>query len=271
MADQVYTFDDELVIATPEHVELYFVLASIGSRFLAAFIDHIIQFIAIIAVSLTAYVLQARLPNWAFSKWLAAASILLSFGIYVGYFALFETFWSGQTPGKRWMKLRVIRDDGRPIGFFEALVRNLIRILDMIPPTPLPTYAVGVMTIILSPESKRVGDYVGGTVVVKERSTEAPPLKEIMELSDAEARYLRKIPERTFKSNLRLLSKEEVTAVEMFMRRRYDLTPEARERLATRLALSLYQKLSVSPDFMSNEDFIEEVDRQYKVQSKYFS
>jgi len=207
MAEQVYTFDDELVIATPEHVELYFVLASIGSRFLAAFIDHIIQVIALVAVSLSAYVLDWKFPHWSFNKWLAAASILLSFGIYIGYFALFETFWSGQTPGKRWMKLRVIRDDGRPIGFFEALVRNLIRILDMMPPSVVPSYAVGVMTIILSPESKRVGDYVAGTVVVKERSTEAPPLKEIIELSETEARYLRKIPERTFKSNLRLLSK----------------------------------------------------------------
>jgi uncharacterized RDD family membrane protein YckC len=270
MAEQTYTFDDELVIATPEHVELYFVLASIGSRFLAAFIDHIIQIIAIAAVSLSVYVLDYKFPDWAFNKWLAAASILLTFGIYVGYFAMFETFWSGQTPGKRWMKLRVIRDDGRPIGFFEALVRNLIRILDMIPPSPVPSYAVGVMTIILSPESKRVGDYVAGTVVVKERSTEAPPLKEIIELSDAEARYLRKIPQQTFRSNLRILSKEEVTAIEMFMRRRYDLTAEARSRLATRLAMSLYQKLGITPDFMPNEDFIEEVDRQYKVQSKYF-
>ncbi|HZS47388.1 MAG TPA: RDD family protein [Blastocatellia bacterium] len=270
MTEQVYTFDDELVIATPEHVELYFVLASIGNRFIAAFIDHVIQVIAILAVSLVVYVSNLKFPDWEFNKWLAAASILFSFGIYVGYFALFETLWSGQTPGKRWLKLRVIRDDGRPIGFFEATVRNLIRILDMMPPAPLPSYAVGVMTIILSPQSKRVGDYIAGTVVVKERSTEAPPLKEIISLSEAEARYLRKTPEKTFSANLRQLSKEEVTAVEMFMRRRYDLSVDARAQLATRLASTLCNRLKIDPGLMSTEDLIEEIDRQYKVQSKYF-
>src|SRR5215471_10966099 len=269
MTEQVYSFDDELVIATPEHVELFFVLANNGSRFIAAFIDHLIQIVAILAVSLVVWVMNVKFPNWEFNKWLAAASILLSFSIYVGYFALFETFWSGQTPGKRWLKLRVIRDDGRPIGFFEAVVRNLIRILDMMPPGPLPSYAVGVMTIILSPESKRVGDYVAGTVVVKERSTEAPPLNEIIALSEAEARYLRKASEKAFNANLRLLTKEEITAMEMFMRRRYDLSIDARSQLASRLASTLCQRLKVDPGVMSTEDVIEEIDRQYKVQSKY--
>ena len=51
------------------------------------------------------------------------------FSGYVGYFAFFEWIWNGQTPGKRWLKLRVIREDGRPITFFEAAVRNLLRTL----------------------------------------------------------------------------------------------------------------------------------------------
>src|SRR5215831_19463733 len=267
MVEQVYTFDDEMAIETPEHVELYFVLASIGSRFIAAFIDHLIQAIAVVAVSLAAYVIEVKLPQWELSKWVVAASILISFGIYVGYFAGFETFWSGQTPGKRWMKLRVIRDDGRPIGFFEAVVRNLVRIIDLMPPSfiVIPSYAVGVMTIILSSESKRVGDYVAGTVVVKERSTEAPPLKEIIALSEAEARYLRKAAPSALKVNTRVLNKEEVTAIEMFMRRRYDLSIEARSQLASRLAFTLCQRLKIDPTVMPNEDIIEEVDRQYKV------
>src|SRR5215813_8223822 len=99
MTEQVYSFDDELVIATPEHVELYFVLASIGNRFIAAFIDHLIQIVAILAVSLVVWVLNVKFPNWEFNKWLAAASILLSFSIYVGYFALFETFWAVKLQG----------------------------------------------------------------------------------------------------------------------------------------------------------------------------
>ena len=53
------------------------------------------------------------------------------FDLFFGYFAFFEWIWNGQTPGKRWLKFRVIREDGRPITFWEAAVRNLLRIFDM--------------------------------------------------------------------------------------------------------------------------------------------
>ena len=60
-------------------------------------------------------------------KWVYAVGIVIVFLLFSGYFAFFEWLWNGQTPGKRWLKLRVIREDGRPITFFEAAVRNLLR------------------------------------------------------------------------------------------------------------------------------------------------
>ena len=82
-----------------------------------------------------------------------------------GYFAMFEAFWNGQTPGKRWTHLRVIKDSGRPINAYDAILRNLLRIVDNLP----TLYAIGIVTMLISKENKRVGDYAAGTVVVHEK------------------------------------------------------------------------------------------------------
>src|ERR1051325_6699733 len=150
--------DDELVIETPERVELHYVLANVGNRFLAAAIDHVIQAFLIILIAL----LARAFTNWpllvSMGVWAAALAVLGIFAILWGYFVAFETLWSGQTPGKRMMRLRVVREDGRPVRFFEVFVRNLMRfVIDF---QPLPSYAVGVITIIFSSRSKRVGDFV---------------------------------------------------------------------------------------------------------------
>ncbi|HSB11989.1 MAG TPA: RDD family protein, partial [Blastocatellia bacterium] len=138
--------DDELVIETPERVELHYVLANVGNRFLAAAIDHLIQVSAIVIFIIGAGALSDwRLFN-SMGVWTAALTVLVIFGIIWGYFVLFETLWSGQTPGKRIMRLRVVREDGRPVRFFEVFVRNLIRfVVDF---QPVPSYAIGVVTII---------------------------------------------------------------------------------------------------------------------------
>ena len=75
-----------------------------------------------------------------------------SFLVFFGYFIFFETIWSGQTPGKRWMKLRVIQEDGRPINFFAALTRNLLRVADM---QPMPFYSIGMLAVFASDRAKR--------------------------------------------------------------------------------------------------------------------
>src|SRR5262249_27665779 len=112
------------------------------------------------------------------SLWVVAGMIFSSFLIFFGYFIFFETIWSGQTPGKRWLKLRVIQEDGRPINFFAALTRNLIRFADMF---ILPFYSVGIVSVFASERAKRLGDYVANTVVVKERAAEAPKFDEVFE------------------------------------------------------------------------------------------
>ena len=93
--------------------------------------------------------------------------IISLFLIFAGYFILFEWLWNGQTPGKRWLKLRVIRDDGRPLTLWEAIARNLLRIADAAPGFVLPVYSVGLIVIFLSGRDQRLGDMFAGTVVVR--------------------------------------------------------------------------------------------------------
>src|SRR5687768_12546517 len=156
MAATVAT-EEVLIIETPERVPLHFALASIGNRFLACAIDHAIQTLALILILLTGLVLSnVEAIQQTFTsapKWVGAVMILLLFLTFSSYFAFFEWLWSGQTPGKRWMKLRVIREDGRPITFWEAAVRNLLRVLDMFPP---PFYSIGLISVFRS-EERRVG------------------------------------------------------------------------------------------------------------------
>src|SRR2546425_9576780 len=161
--------EDILVIETPERVPLHFALASIGNRFLACAIDHAIQITTIILMAL-AFTVIAKYSDIGDKltdapKWVYALLILIVFLIMFAYFAFFEWLWSGQTPGKRWLKLRVIREDGRPITFFEAMVRNLLRDLDIMPGF---FYSVGLVSVFATEKDQRIGDLVVGTGVVGE-------------------------------------------------------------------------------------------------------
>jgi uncharacterized RDD family membrane protein YckC len=260
--------DDELVIETPERVELHYVLANIGNRFLAAAIDHLIQ----IGLMLVVLVFAGALSDWtlfaAMNTWAAALAVLLVFAIYWGYFVVFETLWSGQTPGKRMMRLRVVREDGRPVRFFEVFVRNLLRLaLDF---QPIPSYAIGVISIIFSARSKRVGDFVAGTVVVKERATEAPSLAEIINISNIEQQRMERAGAPPFKADTRLLTEGELRAIEVFLKRRFELTEINRMSLAARIAQPIVVKLEINAHGLSPEALLEELERQHRAQSRYF-
>ena len=163
---------DKLSIDTPEQIALEFPLASVGSRFLALALDTLVQagtfllvLIFMFGVAIVGVALGAN-----FGVWGTALAILAGFILYYGYFAAFEILWNGQTPGKRWVGLRVISESGRPIGPFEAILRNLLRIVDQLP----AIYAVGTVCVFLTQRNQRLGDLAAGTVVVHDRPTDRP-------------------------------------------------------------------------------------------------
>jgi uncharacterized RDD family membrane protein YckC len=258
--------EDILIIETPERVPLHFALASIGNRFIACAIDHAIQTFALVLIFL-GFLLLADTTNVesAFStapKWVYAVMIIVLFLILTGYFAFFEWLWSGQTPGKRWLKLRVIREDGRPITFWEASVRNLIRSFDMM---PAPFYSIGLISVFSTTRDQRVGDMVAGTVVVREREAEAPAFAEVFASPVSDPALRRSFKPVNFTGDLNSLTESEIQVVETFLRRRWDLADVPRQWMAWRVSLPILYKIRPAYDLESftYEGFLEELLHRY--------
>lgn len=283
MSRHIIETEESLIIETPERVPLEFALASIGNRFLAVAIDHFIQYLSIILIawfflSIAGYNSSdiADAPDKLFSeapKWTIALMIIILFLVFAGYFIVFEWLWNGQTPGKRLMKLRVIREDGRPLTLWEAIARNLLRICDAVPGFILPVYSIGLIVIFLSNRDQRVGDIFAGTVVVREREGEAPTFAETFSTRITDVAFTRVQKQTETSANVALLSEREVEVVESFLRRRWDLTDRQRLWMAWRIALPLMYKLK--PTFeMENftyEGFLEEILHRFHAKQRFLN
>ncbi len=281
MSESIIETEETLVIETPERVPLAFALASIGNRFLAAAIDHFIQYFSIgvvVYIFLTAAGFGSELGiveevQNEMPKWTIAIMIFVLFLLFTGYFIFFEWLWDGQTPGKRLLKLRVIRDDGRPITLWEAIARNLLRVFDAAPGFFVPIYSVGLIVIFLSGRDQRVGDIFAGTVVIRERSDEAPTFAETFSNPVADAAFRRVQPRTDFVANVTVLTSPEIEVVESFLRRRWDLTERQRLWMAWRIALPLMFKLKPEYDLatFSYEGFLEEVLHQFHARQRFLN
>lgn len=285
MSQAIIETEETLVIETPERVPLAFALASIGNRFLAAALDHFIQYFSIALVLLVLWIFVAGagvdggdaglidLVQREAPKWTIALAIFVLFLIFAGYFIFFEWLWDGQTPGKRLLKLRVIREDGRPITLWEAIARNLLRIFDSVPGFFLPVYSVGLIVIFLNKRDQRVGDIFAGTVVIRERTDEAPTFAETFSNPIADAAFRRVQKRAEFTANVSDLSAPEIEVVESFLRRRWDLTDRQRLWMAWRIALPLMYKLKPDYDLatFTYEGFLEEALHRYHASQRFLN
>jgi uncharacterized RDD family membrane protein YckC len=246
---------DKLIIETPEQTLLEFPLAGIGSRFVALAVDTILQGATILVLALVVWGVVAGRPllTRSGSQWLIASVLVLFFIINFGYFAFFEALWSGQTPGKRHVRLRVMRDNGHPIGTYEAIVRNLLRVVDQMP----FIYAVGIVSVLLSRQNKRLGDLVAGTVVVHERLLEA--MKPVHQAPGQPAIY-----------DVTRISPEEVQLLETFFYRRDSLDTALRHHMASEIADRIAEKLGVPrKNRLDSEAFLEAIAEQRRGIGRY--
>ncbi len=251
----------EIILVTPEHVELKFEVAGVGSRFVAMLLDTLWQVLATTLLVVVVVVIPGAAALFDdLSSWVIAALVLLLFSLWTGYFLFFETRWNGQTPGKRSAGIRVIRDTGHPLDFRSALLRNVLRAVDSLP----GMYAIGFVSVFFSPQYRRLGDYVAGTLVVKtQRKPERRPAKATPAVPEsapesplmsgvpaqaaapAELRQCLLPPEAT--PHLQSIKAEEYRAIRHFLQRRPDLEPQVARSLARRLADPLAIRLQIDP------------------------
>lgn len=283
MSRHIIQTEESLIIETPERVQLEFALASIGNRFLAVAIDHFIQYFSIFMIAWFFFTIAGftssdladapeRIMNEV-PKWTIALMIIFLFLIFAGYFIVFEWLLNGQTPGKKLLRLRVIREDGRPLTLWEAVARNLLRICDAVPGFIIPIYSIGLIVIFLSNRDQRVGDIFAGTVVVRERADEAPTFQETFSNPVSDVAFSRVQKKAEVVANVSLLTEREVEVVENFLRRRWDLTERQRLWMAWRIALPLMYKLKPGYDLESftYEGFLEEILHRFHAKQRFLN
>ncbi len=209
-------------VETPENVVLDLEVAGLGSRALAALIDSALVLVWIVAVVLLSNLIASMTGG---GTWLGALTVLILFGSTFGYFIAYEGFGRGQTPGKRFVGIRVVQGTGHPLSVGGAVVRNLLRIADLFPP---PSYLVGALFVAFHPQGKRLGDLVAGSIVVRDRPYEAKPADALAPSAEAGADL--GAPE---------LGDEEFVLLRHFLDRATGLEAGVRDRLAAQLAARL--------------------------------
>jgi len=245
--------EDYLSISTPENVAFGYDIAGIGSRFLAAVVDTLIILVlqGVVNLTLLALVLSLFRDRLDFDNpaagWLVAAFGLIAFAFFWGYYIFFEMLWNGQSPGKRWVGLRVIRTDGTPITLTESIVRNLVRIVDFLP----AYYGVGVVTMFVNGQSRRLGDLAAGTLVVRDRAAvtleslaarPTPPTPAPLPAADPAPPSLA-APAAGWP--VERLTGHDLEMAEDFLRRRAQLSNRA--ALAQRIVQALLKQMNVPP------------------------
>jgi len=151
-----------LEVETPDHVVLRYDLAGGGNRGFAALVDVVVATLLVVGMLAAGAIAGALLPTrvtFPLQGLFVMATLLVGWS----YFIVLEWLWEGRTLGKRIFGLRVISADGSPASFTAVLIRNLLRVIDFLP----AFYGLGLLAIVVSSRSQRLGDLAAGTFVVR--------------------------------------------------------------------------------------------------------
>jgi uncharacterized RDD family membrane protein YckC len=173
MPPQTAPIDTRIEIVTPENIAFQYRVAGPFRRLPAYLIDVALRVVVIALVWLVLVVALGVVGQVHVAVGLGLVAWFLLDWFYGG---LFETYWNGQTPGKRMMRIRVVSDEGQPINGWQAVLRNFLRSADSLPPVvefaelpiSFPTYLIGLMTATMNGRYQRLGDLAAGTMVVIE-------------------------------------------------------------------------------------------------------
>ncbi|MEU4339727.1 RDD family protein [Nocardia sp. NPDC023852] len=220
---------------TGEAVALELPIARIPTRATAFLIDVVVQFA--LGCALMFVIATVLLPTGVDSAWLDVAVLVTIVGVLVGYPVACETTWRGRTLGKLLLGLRVVRADGGPIDFRHALTRGLAgAAVDF---WMLGGFgAIAVLTSMCSPNARRVGDVLAGTVVVHAQRALPPPALAVAPpwLTGWSAQL-----------DLSGLPEDLALAVRQYLTRFRALTPAAQHNLGTALVAEVCKRVRVVP------------------------
>jgi len=263
--------DETKTVLTPEQVAVTYRLAGIGTRFCAALIDSLLQLTALILIAGVLFLLlwlgfgDLTRAGTRLYFWIVGLALLTYFLVLWGYPIYFETVWHGQTPGKRLCGLRVLRDGGFPLDFRAAMVRNVMRMVDMLP----FAYGAGVISIFFSRDSKRLGDFGAGTIVVID-TAERPAARSVAPApGEVPTGYSLLTDEARL--SLGALSRNDYEVICRYLERKDALDPTTGLRLARQIAVPIMGLLGMEPPntFMYRYDvFLEEVASAYQSQDR---
>ena len=226
-------------VRTPENIELSYALAGPGSRAVAYLIDFSLM-LFVVQMMLNLIVLAAAALVNALGMrgdmWVGALGFLVSFGLYNGYFIFFEWLLNGQTPGKRMLHVRVIKQGGYALRFFDTLLRNLLRVVDFLP----LFYGVGLVSLLLSRDSQRLGDLVAGTLVVYQDPVQTESMVSGLGEPDLQQQPLPADQVAAIPNEVILLADE-------YLRSRGELAPRPRQEIAVELAELIRETSGLQP------------------------
>jgi uncharacterized RDD family membrane protein YckC len=223
--------DNTTEVETPERIRFRYRAAGPVRRSFAWLLDLVIRAGILFAVGLIIMLVSAIKTDD-----LAQASqgvvLVIVFALEWGYYVAFETLWNGASPGKRAFGLRVVKEGGFPIGFYDSVLRNLLRAADFLP----VGYVLGLTVMVGDQRFRRLGDRVAGTMVVVE---DAARVGESLKLNPPPTQgELEALPVRP------PLSADELEALELFLRRG-DLSPPRRLELAEMTAGIFARRMGV--------------------------
>jgi len=225
----------QITIELAEGISFPLQLAGPMTRFLAWLID-----LAVIMSMVTAVNLSLGLIGFLSADLADALKIVSFFLISTGYFIFMEWIWRGQTIGKRLLRLRVLDVDGFFLTFSQIAIRNLMRLIDMLP----LFYLVGGIAMLANRRAQRLGDLAANTIVVRQRESKQPDLDQ---LGEFKFNSLRNYPhlEARLRQNT---SPEETYLAFQALLRRNELEPAARIETFAVLAAHFRAKTEFPPD-----------------------
>lgn len=250
----------DILIETPEKIQFSYHIAEIGTRIAAYFIDELIQLLAILIV-VVALVITGLLTKTRFDENLtnltAAFYMIMLFLLRWFYFVLCEVLMEGQSPGKKLMRIRVIREDGDSLDFQTITLRNFLRAVDGFPILPF----TGGFVALIDSKNRRLGDIVANTIVVNE-------IQYNIVIPNFQVQFIYNSPQYASPIPLGLkqrLNEKELYIIRRFLNEQYKLPAAKQQEIGAKLADQVRSRLGLEEEITNPLAFLERIYKQHGV------